>query len=153
MFEPVGPQSGNADRLETECGWGAGFELFVDPGGELPGGVAVGTDARTPALAVFEVTEVPDAAAEVAGHLADAERVGAGHAILGDPSRHKTPQNRHKREALRDTQKGKGPWGKHLCHTGRQDSGEGGIRTLERVSPLTVFETGPINHSGTSPKA
>jgi hypothetical protein len=30
-------------------------------------------------------------------------------------------------------------------------SGEGGIRTLERVSPLTVFETVPINHSGTSP--
>ena len=31
-------------------------------------------------------------------------------------------------------------------------SGEGGIRTLERVSPLTVFETVPINHSGTSPR-
>jgi hypothetical protein len=28
-----------------------------------------------------------------------------------------------------------------LCLTGQQDSGEGGIRTLERVSPLTVFET------------
>ena len=31
-------------------------------------------------------------------------------------------------------------------------SGEGGIRTLGRISPTPVFETGPIGHSGTSPK-
>lgn len=30
-------------------------------------------------------------------------------------------------------------------------SGEGGIRTLERLASLTVFETAPFNHSGTSP--
>ena len=29
--------------------------------------------------------------------------------------------------------------------------GEGGIRTLEGLTPLTVFETAPFNHSGTSP--
>ena len=29
--------------------------------------------------------------------------------------------------------------------------GEGGIRTLEGLAPLTVFETAPFNHSGTSP--
>src|SRR5436190_8628180 len=30
-------------------------------------------------------------------------------------------------------------------------SGEGGIRTLGRISPTPVFETGPIGRSGTSP--
>ena len=29
--------------------------------------------------------------------------------------------------------------------------GERGIRTLEGLAPLTVFETAPFNHSGTSP--
>ena len=32
-----------------------------------------------------------------------------------------------------------------------KSSGEGGIRTLGRVAPTPVFETGPIGHSGTSP--
>jgi hypothetical protein len=31
-------------------------------------------------------------------------------------------------------------------------SGEGGIRTLGTVARTPVFETGPIGHSGTSPK-
>ena len=30
-------------------------------------------------------------------------------------------------------------------------SGEGGIRTLDRVAPITVFETAAFNHSATSP--
>lgn len=34
------------------------------------------------------------------------------------------------------------------CLTG---SGEGGIRTLDRVAPITVFETAAFNHSATSP--
>src|SRR5712691_7468501 len=34
---------------------------------------------------------------------------------------------------------------------GRQASGEGGIRTLGRLAPTPVFETGPIGRSGTSP--
>lgn len=32
-----------------------------------------------------------------------------------------------------------------------QNGGEGGIRTLEGVTPLTVFETARFNHSRTSP--
>ena len=32
-----------------------------------------------------------------------------------------------------------------------QDCGEGGIRTLDRVAPTTVFETAAFNHSATSP--
>jgi hypothetical protein len=40
------------------------------------------------------------------------------------------------------------------CEIGRiEKSGEGGIRTLGRLSPSPVFETGPIGHSGTSPNA
>lgn len=31
------------------------------------------------------------------------------------------------------------------------NSGEGGIRTFGTVARTTVFETGPFNHSGTSP--
>ena len=54
--------------------------------------VAVGADARPATAPVFVVTEIPDAAAENGGHLADAERVGRGHDILREPSRHKMPQ-------------------------------------------------------------
>ncbi len=32
------------------------------------------------------------------------------------------------------------------------EGGEGGIRTLGRLAPTPVFETGPIGRSGTSPK-
>src|SRR5262245_745214 len=31
-------------------------------------------------------------------------------------------------------------------------NGEGGIRTLERLAPLPVFETGAFGHSATSPR-
>ena len=30
-------------------------------------------------------------------------------------------------------------------------SGEGGIRTLDRLTPILVFETSAFNHSATSP--
>ena len=30
-------------------------------------------------------------------------------------------------------------------------NGEDGIRTHDRIAPIPVFETGPFNHSGTSP--
>ena len=33
------------------------------------------------------------------------------------------------------------------------DGGEGGIRTLEGLSPLPVFKTGAINRSATSPRS
>ncbi len=33
------------------------------------------------------------------------------------------------------------------------EGGEGGIRTLDTVTRITVFETVPFNHSGTSPGA
>jgi hypothetical protein len=92
VFEPAGPQSGNANRLKTESGRGAGFEFLIDLGGELPGRAPVGADARPAALAVFEETEVPDSVAEIASHFSDAERLGARHAILRDPSCHKVPQ-------------------------------------------------------------
>src|SRR5688572_30051595 len=50
------------------------------------------------------------------------------------------PIGRPKREPLRIDQKGKGPWGKDLCHTGRQASGEGGIRTRGGgLSPLAAL--------------
>src|SRR2546430_169150 len=39
-----------------------------------------------------------------------------------------------------------------VCNNQRiEKSGEGGIRTLGRISPTPVFETGPIGRSGTSP--
>src|SRR5262249_50719785 len=35
----------------------------------------------------------------------------------------------------------------------KQDGGEGGIRTHGELAPTTVFETVPIDHSGTSPRS
>ena len=109
VLEPPLAECGDRQRLEAEGGRGAGFELVVDPGGELPCGVAVGSDAGPFPLAVFEIAEVPDAAAEVAGHLADAERVGAGHVILREPSRHKVPQKVPQTGCSETSQKGKRP--------------------------------------------
>ena len=34
-----------------------------------------------------------------------------------------------------------------------ENGGEGGIRTLEGLSPLPVFKTGAFNRSATSPKS
>ena len=64
------------DGFEAEGGGGADFELGVDLGGELTGGLAVGSDTGSAALAVVVVAEIPDFAAEVALDLADAERGG-----------------------------------------------------------------------------
>ena len=109
MLEPPVPQRGDRQRLETEGGRGAGFDLVADPGGELPRGVAIGSDAGPFALAVFEVAEVPAATAELAGHLADAEPVGAGHVILRESSRHKVPQKLPQTGCAETSQKGKRP--------------------------------------------
>ena len=38
-----------------------------------------------------------------------------------------------------------------VTKTRRRSGGEGGIRTHEGLAALPVFETGPFNHSGTSP--
>src|SRR5438067_151464 len=57
----------------------------------------------------------------------------------------------HKPGVPRTSQKGNGPRGNHLRHAGRQEGGEGGIRTLGTIARTPVFETGPIDHSGTSP--
>src|SRR3546814_19602425 len=47
------------------------------------------------------------------------------------------------------------PSGEHRAMSNdlRRVGGGGGIRTLERLTPLTVFETAPFNHSGTPPQA
>jgi hypothetical protein len=60
---------------------------------EAPGRLIVGPDARPVTLALLVVAEIPHLAAEIALNLADAERFGlAGHDILRESSRHKTPQ-------------------------------------------------------------
>jgi hypothetical protein len=74
MLKPPVAKCEDADRFEAEDGRSAGFELVVDPRCELPRGGQVGSGAGPAALAVFEVAEVPDAAAEVPGDLTDAER-------------------------------------------------------------------------------
>src|SRR5262249_44687871 len=63
----------------------------------------------------------------------------------------KRHRGRHKRDALRIAQKGKGRCVDDLGHIGRQASGEGGIRTPGDIAATPVFETGPIGRSGTSP--
>ncbi len=42
---------------------------------------------------------------------------------------------------------GGSPEGEPPC----EKNGEGGIRTLGRIAPTPVFETGPFGRSGTSP--
>ena len=70
-----------------------------------------------------------------------------------NPPATKCHKNCHKREALRRPRKAKGPCGKRLCHTDRLDSGEGGIRTLDALAGISVFETDAFDHSATSPNA
>ena len=38
------------------------------------------------------------------------------------------------------------------CGRGTASGGGGGIRTLDGVTPITIFETVPFNRSGTPPK-
>ena len=114
------------ERIEGQRCDGAGLELAVDRGGELPGGDAVGADARLAAPTVFVIAEISDPAPEVARDPGDAERDRLlAHDILREPPARKG----HKRESLRNAQNGKGRCDKSLCHTGRQASGEGGIRS------------------------
>lgn|GEM_PF-4679865 len=40
---------------------------------------------------------------------------------------------------------------KGSCENEKKTNGEAGIRTLETLAGLLVFETSPIDHSGTSP--
>ena len=58
------------------------------------------------------------------------------------PSGTTSAQMREDVEAARAVQAGR---------FGAKHGGEGGIRTLGPASGTTVFETAPINHSGTSP--
>ena len=92
MFEPALPELRDRDGLEAERRRGADFELTVDLGRHLLGGVAVGADAGPAASALFVVAEVPDGAPAIAQHLADAERIGFRHGVTGESPRHKTPQ-------------------------------------------------------------
>jgi hypothetical protein len=83
------------------------------------------------------IAEIPDLASEISPDFADAERDGLfAHVILRESSRH---NNRHKRDALRKPQKGKGQCAKGLGHIGQQASGEGGIRTRGGVLPPRRF--------------
>src|SRR5580692_4314497 len=70
-----------------------------------------------------------------------------------NPPATKRHKQRHKREELRTSQKCKGPHDKDLCHAGRQESGEGGIRTLDILTDISVFETDAFNRSATSPES
>src|SRR5215203_5111178 len=56
-----------------------------------------------------------------------------------NPPATKCHKNCHKRDALSSPRKAKGPCGKRFCHTGRLDSGEGGIRTRGGVLPPRRF--------------
>ena len=115
---------------------GADLELCVGLGGELRG-LAVGANAGPMALAVLVVAEVPDPAAQIRLDLTDAERSGCvSHGVLGEFPRYKTPQTAHKRGTLGPPQKSKYPQAIGLWHTGRQASGEGGIRTPETGFPV-----------------
>jgi hypothetical protein len=91
MLEPLLPQIGDRNGLEAQRRGGADFQLRVDLGGQLPGCFAVKSDARAAALAILVVAEIPNLAAEVALHAADAERRSfSGH---GPRQRSFPPQN------------------------------------------------------------
>ena len=93
VVQPPTPEFGDGDRLEAQRRRGADFELGVDLGGQLPRRRDVRTDAGTVPFAVLVVAQVPDLVAAVAADFADAERrKGAGHGLLRESSRHKTPQ-------------------------------------------------------------
>src|SRR5262245_31883417 len=89
VLQPALPKGGDGDGFETEGGRRADRQLGIDLGGELPSDRAVGADARPMPLAILVVAEVPDAAAEIGLHLADAERSGlTGHDFLRECSRY-----------------------------------------------------------------
>src|SRR4051812_4111256 len=85
-------QSRDGNWRVAQRGRGAGFELPVDLRCHLFGSVAITADARPTTDAFFLIAEIPNGVAEIAFHLADAERSGLGYVILREPSCHKVPQ-------------------------------------------------------------
>src|SRR6266849_1447977 len=92
LLEPLLAEVADGNGFKAQDGRGADFELAIDLCGQLPGGFLVGADARSMALTMLVVAQIPDPAPEVGKHLANAERFGLGHVILRESSRHKTPQ-------------------------------------------------------------
>jgi len=63
MLQPAIPQLRDADRLETERGGRADFQLGIDLGRHLVGQLAIRANPRLVAFAVFVLAQVPHAAA------------------------------------------------------------------------------------------
>lgn len=75
-------------------------------------------------------------------HFSTAEEEGFEHYMFSIPCRYFV--------SLRHKISGKVFEPLHASHFVR--CGRGGVRTLDRVSPMPVFETGAFNHSATLPK-
>ena len=64
-IEPRCAEVGDRDGLKAQGTGGTDFELAVDLGRHLPGGVPIGADPRLSPLALFGIGQVPDLAAAV----------------------------------------------------------------------------------------
>ena len=123
MAQPTILQLGNRQRLEAQCRRGADFQLGVDLGGQLPGGLSVKSDTRPVPDSVFVIGEIPDFPTRNERFLP--------FMIPRSENSPATKRNkrRHKRESLRKSQKGKGPRANKLWLMGPQEGGEKGNRT------------------------
>ncbi len=120
LVEPALAHVGDGDRLKAQCGGRADLELRVDFSGQAFCFISIRADSRLAAFAMLVVTEVPDAAAEVDSHPADAKRLrslarfsrlGRWH-FLGSSeklSATKRYKKRYKRDLLGVAQKRKCP--------------------------------------------
>ena len=153
MIEPALTEVGHRDRLEAHGRRRTDGKLSVDLGRKLLRRSSVRTDTRSMTLAVLVVAEVPDLVAKIRLNFANSERLcSARHrGSFREPSCQKRHKQRHESGIPRQSRKRKSLRDKQLCHTGRQTSGEGGIRTRGTLSRTQHFQCCTIGRSVTSP--
>ena len=83
--EPAFTQFHEADWFKRQRRWRADFQLSIDLDRQLSRDVLVGTNTRSPALPLFVIEEIPDAAAKIGPDLANSKltRPSWG-SLLGD---------------------------------------------------------------------
>jgi hypothetical protein len=127
VVEPLLPQLGDRNRFVAQGGRRADLQLGIDLGGHLPSRIPVDANARLAPLAMLDVGQIPDLAAEVNAHAADAKG-GSFFAHLGAPAE-KVPatkryKKRYKRAFSGRAQKRNCPRPKDLWNVGSSKSGE-----------------------------
>ncbi len=155
MAQPTILQLGNRQRLEAESRRGADFQLGVDLGSKLPGGLTVRPDTRPVPDSVFVIGEIPDSSPQVGADTTDPKRtLFAFHdSSLRELPRYKTPQTTPQKgisEELSERQRSTSQQVMAHGHSSKRREGDSNPRS--RLPRTQHFQCCTIGHSVISPR-